>query len=245
MLTKILVVFLCLAGVVLWLACNKSSDSPANTTSSYYNYPIKGVAYIKTGYNDTTTSVLLLNKPVYIDTTLGIDTGSHFYTQITASDGTFTFYVSDTSRQYRIFTSCYDTCSSTFIPLYYGSVLTNHPYAPNPVYTVTATINALTGMGMIIHTVDKQGNGIPRVNALLYTSAFVANQDSAYTGSETFRQVLTDSLGKAYSYFAQVPVDNLYESAKVIVSTKDSLILFDSAIAIPKTGILYTTLTLH
>jgi hypothetical protein len=239
--TRYLTILIYIAAISLLSSCHKSSSGP-NTANSY-NYPISGVAYIKTNYNNGSDSVLLRNKPVFIDTTFGMDTGSHFYSLPTGPDGSFIFYVPDTTRKYRIFTACYDTASSAFIPPYYGAVITSQPYATNPVYELTATIDTLNSNGMIICTVDKNRNIIPRVNVILYTSAIIAGQDSAYSGAQAFRQLTTDSLGKAF--LAAVPGDSLYESAKVMISARDSIILHDSAIKVPPTGIFYDTLILH
>jgi hypothetical protein len=231
----ILAVIVCAAGLS---GCNKSATKQAGG----YNYPITGIAYIKSYYNNSSDSVLLRNKPVFIDSTLGTDTGSFFYTLPTGPDGSFTFYVLDTTRKYRIFTACYDTSSAAFIPLYYGSLVTNQPYGTNPHYELTAVVDTLNNNGMIICTVDKNRNILPKVPVILYTSAVIANQDSTYSGVESFRLITTDSLGKAF--LAAVPGDSLYESARVIINAKDTIKRFDSAIKVPRTGIFYDTIIL-
>jgi hypothetical protein len=130
-----------------------------------------------------------------------------------------------------------------FIPLYYGAVTAGHPYAANPVYMLTATVDTINNNGMIIVTVDKDRNILSKVNVILYTSAIVAGQDSSFSGTESFRQVTTDSLGKAF--LAAVPGDSVYESARVIISAKDTIKRFDSAIKVPRTGVFYDTVILQ
>jgi hypothetical protein len=233
----ILALIVCTAGLS---GCNKSG---AAKQAGGYNYPITGIAYIKSYYNNSSDSTLLRNKPVFIDSTLGTDTGSFFYMLPTGPDGSFTFYVLDTTRKYRIFTACYDTISAAFIPLYYGSLVTSQPYGTNPVYELTAAVDTLNSNGMIICTVDKNRNILPKVPVILYTSDIVANQDSTYSGIESFRLITTDSLGKAF--LAAVPGDSLYESARVIINAKDTIKRFDSAIKVPRTGIFYDTVILQ
>jgi hypothetical protein len=225
-----------------WLfSCHKSSTA---SQINGYNYPISGIAYIKTYYNNVSDSVVLRNKPVYIDTTLGTDTASHFYQQITGQDGSFSFYIPDTTRKYRLFTVCYDTSSPPFVPLYYGAVQIGPHYESNPVYLLTASIDTFTNNGMLIYTVDGNRDILPKVTVILYTSAVVADGDSTLSGAQAFRQVTTDSLGKAF--VAGVPTDSIYVSARVLLNGgKDTLQQFNAGIKVPATGVFYDSVPLR
>src|ERR1700742_3475470 len=121
-------IYIAMACLALSPGCKKNSTN----NKPPYNYPITGIAYIITDYNNNAVPIPLRNKPIFIDSTLSTDTISYFYSLTSGSDGSFTFYVTDTTRPYRIFTSCYDTSSAVFIPLYYGTLTTTHPYGANP-----------------------------------------------------------------------------------------------------------------
>jgi hypothetical protein len=225
----------------LSMGCHKSSTA---SQINGYNYPISGIAYIKSYYNNVSDSVVLRNKPVYIDTTLGTDTASHFYQVSTTTDGSFTFYIPDTTRKYRLFTVCYDTSSSAFVPLYYGAVQIGPPYESNPVYILTASIDTFAVNGLLVYTVDSNRHILPKVNVILYTSGIVAGGDSTLSGTQAFRQITTDSLGKAF--VAGVPADSLYVSARILLNGgKDTIQQFNVGIKVPARGVFYDSVMLR
>jgi hypothetical protein len=234
-------IYLFLLSAGLLPACSKHKDALAPGA----NYAITGIAYIKTSYNGAFDSVLLRNVPIYIavDTGTNTDTSNYFYSTLTATDGNFTFYVQSNVVPYRIFTVCNYPSSSSFKPLYYGSMVSVLPYQPNTSYELTASIDTNYENGMIIFTSDTAGNIVPHVSVILYTSQVVAQNDSLYTGNQSFRQITTDSMGKAF--VAAIPGNMVFESAKAKIGAADSLFVFDSEIVVSKTGIRYDTLILH
>jgi hypothetical protein len=231
-----------IACVAIAVACSKNKTTSSQNNN---NYVIAGIAYIKPFYNNNTDSMPLRNKLVFIaiDSGDNTDTGNYFFSMPTKNDGSFAFYVPDVTHNYRIFTVSYDTISPTFIPLYYDSFMVSPPYNINTTYKLIAFIDTMNRNGIIINTIDKNRNIVPNVNVILYTSAIIANQDSTYSGMGSFRQIQTDSLGKAF--IGGLTISQIFESAKVKFGNSDSIVLFDSALMVPKTGILRDTVILR
>jgi hypothetical protein len=222
-------------------ACSKHS-SPGMSGEVY---PINGTLYIKSYYLGTSDSLPLSNKTVYIGIDTGVnkdDTSNYFYSAQSGSSGGFSFYITDTVLRYKLFSIGYDTSSKSFIPLYYGSLITDSPYNQLNNYPFSVTVDTVNRNGLNVMTVDTNGQVLPGVSVFLYTSGVVAAKDSGYTGLGDYKEGTTDSLGKVL--FSQLPVGKMYINAMLKVNSTDTLKRFYTTISIPMTGIPVDTLQL-
>jgi hypothetical protein len=223
-------------------ACSKHS-SPGTSGEVY---PINGTIYIKSYYLGTNDSLPLSDKTVYIGIDTGVnkdDTSNYFYSVQSGSSGEFSFYITDTLLRYTLFSIGYDTNSRSFIPLYYGSIITDSPYNQLNNYQFSVSVDTVNRNGLNVMTVDTNGQALPGVSVFLYTSGVVAQKDSAYTGLGQFTKGTTDSLGKVF--FSQLPAGKMFINAMLKVNSTDTLKRFDSAISIPIIGIPLDTLQLR
>jgi hypothetical protein len=209
------------------VSCKKENDATGNSLQT-----VTGTLYLKSAYDDTLAPLRILpNQMVYIrvDTGSNKDTSNYFYATQTDNKGNFSFYVSDTTRPYSIFTALRYRSSPSFNPLYSGITTISRVSATlGTTYNNIASIDTSIQNGAILSTMDINNQPIPNVKqVLLYTSKLIADSDAAsFSGANVFTNTTTDSLGK--SFVAQMPGYSVYINARVIVA-KDTL----KAIAVP------------
>lgn len=219
--------------------CKKTSS----TTGSAEYYPISGTLYLTNYYGATADSTPVSNKLVYIgfNNGIGYDTTNHFNSVRTDGNGIYTFFIIDSTRRYRLYSLVSDTSSSTFAPFYYASSLTDSPYKRERKYPLTLQTDTINRNGIFFLTVDAIGQTLPGVTVLLYQSALADSTDLKFTGAGSYRRLVTDSIGRAFT--GQLPPGSFYINALLIVSN-DTLKTYRSMLNMPVTGVVSDTLRL-
>jgi hypothetical protein len=222
------------------ISCTKDNNpkSPSNSL-----YAITGIAYYKTYYAGINDSLPLANTMVFIRKDSGaLDTSNYYFSIPTDKNGNFSFYITDTSRAYEIFTTTTIKSSPSFSALYYGLLKTDSPFVINKIYPLTASIDQTLQNGIYFTTVDDNGQIVPGAKVILYSSSYIATADTTFTGKGSFSNLTTDSLGKGFA--SRLPAGNLYVNATITIDAKTTLKDTGTVVKVDTTGVIIKTLIL-